>query len=197
MKRRTKFSEAFKEDIFKGNITVETRDGRPVQIVAWDLKGNYPILARYMVKRTNYEGDESWEEERPFAYNYSGKKEDSFVEDATDLFVVYEESNEFEEAIANLVYDNPKDINWDAVSKFSEKLMNIARKEIISELPHWKPVKKEIYLKDLHLVKKVDGTFTTAYDHTIRPVDDEYNGPASEKYISVQELLDKLVTDDD
>lgn len=196
MKKKVKFSLDYKDDILNGNVTVETRDGRPVQIVAWDLKGRFPILVRTTVKRTNFEGDESWEEERPFAYSLDGKTEDGFSE--KDLMIVCGEISEFEEAVANLMWRDLKDKEWSSnVKQTVEKLMVLARKEIISELPHWKPVNDSVYLKDLHLVRKSDGTYTTAYDHRLYDHDDQYAGIASEYYISVSELFDKLVKDSD
>ena len=196
MKKRIKFLIDYKDDILNRNVTVETRDGRPVQIVAWDLKGRFPILVRTTVKRTNFEGDESWEEERPFAYSLEGKTEDGFSE--KDLMIVSEEISEFEEAVANLVWRDSKDKEWSSdVKQTVEKLMTLARKEIISELPHWKPVNEPVYLKDLHLVRKRDGTYTTAYDHMLYNYDDQYAGVASEYYISVAELFDALVKDID
>ena len=204
MKKRYEFAPAFKEDIINDNLPVVTRDGRPVKILSWNLEGNYPIVAVIKVEMTNpYDEDvEPWTEERPFAYNEKGHTPDSVINDSRDLFVIVEEADLFEETLAKYFYGDRERldstlIDWEKISKIAEELKEIYRKEIFeTEVPHWKSVKRKTYLKDYTLVKKYNGEFTIAVDHTIRSVEDEYDGKASECYISIQELLDKLPKND-
>ena len=43
---KVKFDLKYKDDIIKGSVKVETRDGQPVRIVCWDWSEKYPILGR-------------------------------------------------------------------------------------------------------------------------------------------------------
>lgn len=85
------FDISFKERIERGEVKVVTRDNREVTIIKWDLKGNYPIAACVKVEVCNYEGDESWFEERPYAFSKEGKLYKGFPEDKSDIFILVEE----------------------------------------------------------------------------------------------------------
>lgn len=85
------FDISFKERIERGEVKVVTRDNREVTIIKWDLKGNYPIVACVKVEVCNYEGDESWFEERPYAFSKEGKRYKGFPEDKSDIFILVEE----------------------------------------------------------------------------------------------------------
>ena len=85
------FDISFKERIERGEVKVVTRDNREVTIIKWDLKGNYPIAACVKVEVCNYEGDESWFEERPYVFSKEGKLYKGFPEDKSDIFILVEE----------------------------------------------------------------------------------------------------------
>lgn len=69
---KTAFNIKFRPEIEAGEFKVVTADGRPVTIQRWDMKGNYPILGYLMEKQTDYEGENTWEEERPIAFDLKG-----------------------------------------------------------------------------------------------------------------------------
>ena len=82
------FDMKYRQQIESGEVKVVTRDGRPVRILNWDMQGRYPVLAVISVDQTNYEGDQSWQEERPFAFSLDGHRSGYLPNDKLDLFVV-------------------------------------------------------------------------------------------------------------
>lgn len=86
--RKIPFDIRYRQEIQSGEFSVVTRDDRPVTILRWDMKGNYPILACTMVKQCNWEGDESWDEERPFAYDQEGHAAGTTPADKLELYIL-------------------------------------------------------------------------------------------------------------
>lgn len=70
--KKIPFDAKFRPEIEIGEFKVVTKDDRSVQILSWEMKGNYPILGCLMEKQTDYEGENTWEEERPKAFNLQG-----------------------------------------------------------------------------------------------------------------------------
>ena len=66
------FNIKYRPEIEAGEMKVVNGQGKAVTILKWDMQGNYPILGVVMTNHTNWDGDESWEEERPFAYSAEG-----------------------------------------------------------------------------------------------------------------------------
>lgn len=123
-----------------------TRDGRPVRIVCWDIKSNTPIIAAIQ-----------WNDEREdcYFYNTIGRCANNVAE--IDLFFadVEERLNEFEKAVKQVIwtaynYDdcsNGKDVDdIYNVKATSKTLLDLARKELLKDLPKWKKAteKKEM-----------------------------------------------------
>ena len=112
--RKNVFDMKYRQQIESGEVKVVTRDGRPVRILNWDMQGNYPVLAVIMVDQTNYEGDQSWQEERPFAFSSEGHRSGHLPNDKLDLFVIIDGQD-----------DNP---DWCNPSEFDNRL-NVLLKE--------------------------------------------------------------------
>lgn len=135
---RKVFDIKYRPEIESGKMKVVTVDNRPVTILRWDMKGNYPILACTMVKQCNWEGDESWEEERPFAYNTEGHAAGAIPAHKLDLFLVAAEPEltEFEDAFLKIIKDcdDPalRKNYQEYVREASAALLTIARKELLS-----------------------------------------------------------------
>ena len=131
------FNIMYRPQIESGKFKVVTADGRPVTIQRWDMKGNYPILACTMVKQCNWEGDESWDEERPFAYDKDGHAAGTAPADKLELFLISEdpELTEFEENFLMIIKDcNDSGLRKKYQEYFKEAsttLLNIARKQLM------------------------------------------------------------------
>lgn len=89
--RKKTFNVSYRPQIESGEMKVVNGRGKPVTILKWDMQGNYPILGVVMTDQTNWEGDESWEEERPFAYTNEGYACASAPADRKELYVITEE----------------------------------------------------------------------------------------------------------
>lgn len=135
---KTVFNIKFRPEIESGKFKVVTADGRPVTIQRWDMKGNYPILACTMVKQCNWEGDESWDEERPFAYDKDGHAAGTAPADKLELFLISDpELTEFEYAVQEIFYKG-RETDIDLLKITSGTLLKVARKQLTAELPHWR-----------------------------------------------------------
>ena len=135
------FNIKYRPQIESGKFKVVTADGRPVTIQRWDMKGNYPILACTMVKQCNWEGDESWDEERPFAYDKDGHAAGTAPADKLELFLISEdpELTEFEETLKGIVNGFGGDVMTGEGAKNSgARLFEVARKQFEKNLPHWR-----------------------------------------------------------
>lgn len=116
---------------------VVTRDGRPVRIICWDVKGPFPILALIM---GNGEMDTKVGEEYPCSYKVDGTCP---VSDSYNLFFAdeEEESTEFEKALLaafNCVAGKAVTTIGAAsfqedVDEWSKPLLDLARKELEKE----------------------------------------------------------------
>lgn len=124
----------FNLELAKAGYSVQTRDGRPVRILCYDVKGHdYPIMALVMEKDNK---------EMPYLFTLIGSINNSAIESSLDLFMnitkkegwvnIYRSSNgtmyteqervynSEEEAIAgkfdrtyNRVYVTSKKIEWE------------------------------------------------------------------------------------
>jgi len=131
---KTAFNIKFRPEIEAGEFKVVTADGRPVTIQRWDMKGNYPILACTIVKQCNWEGDESWDEERPFAYDKDGHAAGTAPADKLELFLISEdpELTEFEYAVQEIFYKGRED-NIDLLKITSNTLLMVARRQMMKD----------------------------------------------------------------
>ena len=129
MKRE--FNMSFKQDIIKGKVKVVTDCGEPAEIVKWNCKGNYPILA---VIDDGDTSDSCFYDEEGLS---SSKKERIYV--LTDE----PELTEFEEEILMTIQDyelNKKDgfTDIDSTKKHAKRILNAANKIIQEDMPKWK-----------------------------------------------------------
>ena len=116
---------------------IVTRDGKPVRIVCWDLKCNTPIIAAIQ-----------WNQEREdcYCYNTIGRCANNVCE--LDLFFADEEKRltEFDKAMIQFSHERNSLIQFEHTTEeinahlylYSKKLLDLARKEILKDLPKWK-----------------------------------------------------------
>ena len=152
------FDIKFRPEIESGKFKVVTVDGRPVTILRWDMKGNYPILACTMVKQCNWEGDKSWDEERPFAYNQKGHAAGAALADKLDLFLIPEnpELMEFEYAVQEIFFKDRTD-GLEMLKITSATLLKVARRQLAAEFPKWKKSQSFEHNGKLHQLVIRDG----------------------------------------
>lgn len=138
--KKIPFNIKFRPAIELGKMKVVTANDKPVSILRWDMVGNYPILGCTMVKRCNWEGDESWEEERPIAYNKEGHPEGFAPAQKMELFVLIEKPVQtvFEKELESMIeyvqiHAKP---GVDVVDIFKERILDAARIEFINRLWH-------------------------------------------------------------
>ena len=140
-----------------------TRDGRSVRIVCWDSPNKaFPIVGFINNNPTVFVWDN---------YGYSSA---GHVESKNDLFFANEEEDEFETTMisfSHAMFDyllDTTNMKVD-VKEWKNKLIDLAKKELLEEVPMWKKItkKEQNYL---------------AYGYLSN---DEY-------YLSIQELKDKL-----
>lgn len=126
---------------------VVTREGRPVRIVCWDLKCNTPIIVAIQ-----------WNQEREDCYCYDtiGRCANNVGE--LDLFFADEEEKltEFEKELQTIISEASHWTSDDGsistycqfgdkeIKKISGQILDLARKEILKDLPKWKTYKGEL-----------------------------------------------------
>lgn len=69
---KIKFDIKYRPQIECGKYKVINYEGKSVIIERWDLKGNYPILVILPTEVSDFEGEETWVEDRPFVYAIDG-----------------------------------------------------------------------------------------------------------------------------
>lgn len=113
---------------------VVTRDGRDVEIVKYNMKGtHFPVL--YVI--SNEDGSQE-----PCECSKSGMCLFDNTQSSTDLFFEDEEEEltEFDYAVLSIISDHNS--HTDSIEAFakrsSKRLLTIARKEILKDLPKWK-----------------------------------------------------------
>ena len=122
---------------------VVTRSGHNVRILCTYQRGNMPIVA--LVEFETLDGVQIF---------YSDGKNESHRE--YDLFFADEEEKltKFEEELINIVFkykywNNSKDEVIQYIKKDSKPLLDLARKEILKDLPKWKKIPHGISRKEL------------------------------------------------
>ena len=132
---KIKFDMKYRREIESGKYKVVTADDKPVTIERWNMKGNSPVLASMMVNVCDYEGENSWEEERAFNYSKEGTCSSMSPSDAKyQLFIeTGDDLTEAERMIYNLVNDhvyNRDSIGEDEVREWmKENFLPVLRKE--------------------------------------------------------------------
>ena len=136
---KIKFDIIYRQEIESGKYKVVTANNKPVKIERWDMKGNSPILASMMVSVCDYEGNNSWEEERAYCYGLNGTcssmtpsdhKYQLFIDTGDDL-------TEAERMLYNKINDhvsNGDPINEEGVREWLENnFMPVLKKQTTNE----------------------------------------------------------------
>lgn len=105
---KIKFDIKYRQIIENGKYKVVLYDDTPVTIEKWDLKGNYPVLAVLPTSISDFEGENSWVEERPFIYTKDGCCADKCPSDKHYQLYIETGDNltESERMLYNLVNDH-------------------------------------------------------------------------------------------
>lgn len=123
---KVKFDLKYKDDIIKGSVKVETRDGQPVRIVCWDWSEKYPILGRV---------DEEYPS--PCLWKADGTFGDEACE--LDLFVIMEDK---EPTAYELLFDSiiakASCINTDITFETFHKWMDDLKQAAVKDFFDWK-----------------------------------------------------------
>jgi len=133
---KIKFDMKYRREIESGKYKVVTDSGKPVTIERWDMKGNSSILASMMVRVCDYEGENSWEEERAFCYGTDGTCPSMVPSDAKyRLFIETDDDlTEAERMLYNKINDhvyNHDSIDEEEVREWlAENFMPVVQKEL-------------------------------------------------------------------
>ena len=105
---KIKFDIKYRHQIESGIYKVITASGEPVKIERWDLQGNYPILAVLPTTVSDYEGVNTWVEDRPFIYTKTGECHNVASSDQKSRIFIEtgDELTESERMLYNLVNDH-------------------------------------------------------------------------------------------
>jgi hypothetical protein len=99
-----------------------------------------------LVDCSDFYGENSWQEERPFAFNEEGKASVACSIDKKDLFILTDgsELTEFEKELINIMKEEGSPIGADtskytegdieAMHSYSERLLKLARKQLQPEI---------------------------------------------------------------
>ena len=105
---KIKFDIKYRPQIESGKYKVITASGEPVKIERWDLQGNYPILAVLPTSISDFNGESSWVEDRPYIYTIDGHCPNKISSDK--YYQLYIETGdkltEAERMLCNLVNDH-------------------------------------------------------------------------------------------
>ena len=182
------FNIKYRPEIESGEKKVVNGKGKSVTILRWDMQGNYPLLGVVMTNITNYEGDESWEEERPFAYSAEGFPSSYIPANKGELHILIDGEDKYTlEGILETMLDYAKTHakpDAEVAKIFRDNVYDFVRNDVIGNIPQWTAVSPGNYILETHLGKKKDGTFSLFTDHTLNPEEVEY-------VVSVDDL-DKL-----
>lgn len=149
---RIPFNIRYRDKIESGEYKVETRDGKPVRIICWDMD-SYNHIVALVANYPNYNGSLS---EHIFSYGMDGRYSTP-AENAEDLFIITPEPemSEFEQEVykmttnkvrfkeeANKLLDLAKQQLLQSgelmTQEHHEKLMETLREECKKDLPRWR-----------------------------------------------------------
>lgn len=114
--KKIAFNIKYRQDIENGKYKVVTETGIPVNILRWDMKGRYPILGCTMVSCCDWVGENSWEEERPIAFDKEGCP------------IGYIPSSGMKLCLVSIEPDSPKKSNMEILQMCKEWFEDIAEK---------------------------------------------------------------------
>ena len=138
------------------NRKVVTRDGRIVEILKVDAKGNHPIIGVYQFSDT---------EDMESSWRIDGRKNEN-GESFLDLFFA-DEDDEFETTMisfSHAMFDHLLNTNVKVdIKEWKNKLLDLARKEIEKSNPYnekqeWSVEDREMLDNCLGLIQEIDST---------------------------------------
>lgn len=126
---RIPFDSKYRDKIESGEYKVETRNGRPVRIICWDMDSYNQIVA-LVANYPNYNGSLS---EHIFSYGMNGRYS-ATAENAEDLFIVTPEPemSEFEKRLQEVLFEHAT-TNSSAEEKahqYSAELLSLAKQQL-------------------------------------------------------------------
>lgn len=132
------FCVSYRPQIESGEYKVVTREDRPVEIIKWDLKGDFPIVGVYYDAKNN----------RETAVQVTAEGRCSVIsgeEYCDDFFIITDkpELTEFEGELKTIIntFSSCGDFMGDKSARnFGKILLDAARKEIEKDMPKWKKV---------------------------------------------------------
>jgi len=133
--KKIPFDIKYRPEIESGKYKVVTRDGRDVRIICWDKRvygGRHEIVALVPTPEGSTESCQM--------YNPDGTLISATWNDNFRLFILTDEPEltEFEEAVGKMLFirlSNDELIR--ETKEKSAKLLDIARKEILKDMPKW------------------------------------------------------------
>jgi len=140
------FNIKFRDKIESGEYRVETRDGMKARIVCWNrISAQHPIVALISCKNTNTEVALDFTEDGRF-YPWTNTKDDLFI------ITPEEELTEFEDELRKVCEEAVKEsmlfpyrTSENFAKTHSDKLISLARKELIKEQYTSDPRKTDLY----------------------------------------------------
>ena len=131
------FNIKYRPEIESGEMKVVNGKGKPVTILKWDMQGHFPILGVAMTEQTNYEGDESWEEERPFAYSAEGFPSPYVPANKTELHLLIEGDDRYTlEGILEEMLDYAKNHakpDADVAKIFRDRVYDFVKMDVLAD----------------------------------------------------------------
>lgn len=122
------FNIKYRSQIESGEYSVVTREGYPVVIKIWDLKGDFPVVGVYYDDKNNREiAVQVTAEGRCSTWPSDDYCDDFFINIGTP------ELTEFEQTLFSILDEAEDRItskNQDFVKKVSAELLSVARKEL-------------------------------------------------------------------
>ena len=132
--RKIQFDIKYRPEIESGRYKVVTRDGRNVRIICWDRRAGVSLVALIDTPK----GEVVYEISSNGIYTPS-------VDRNTDLVILTDEPEltEFEEGVKQLMqivsaYGSPDYVEDSDVKDRAKRLLDLAKKEILKDMPKWK-----------------------------------------------------------
>lgn len=119
------FDIKYRDKIESGEYKVETRDGKSVRIICWDMD-SYNNIVALVANYPNYNGSLS---EHIFSYGMDGRYSTP-AENAEDLFIVTPEPEMSELELAIAKYRPPTD-SKDTIQRIATELLDLAKHQLL------------------------------------------------------------------
>ena len=166
------FDIKYRPQIESGEYKVETRDGKPVRVICWDMN-SYNHIVALVANYPNYNGSVS---EHIFSYSMDGRYNPS-CSSAEDLFLIAPEPEltEFEKRLVEFYNDGvslPCDKDGMINKREADELLHKAANELLS-------LAREQFIKDGYVIEK------KAFHDAVEKVDPEVMKEVSDNYLQI------------